>query len=76
LLGTALSLLQHLAKLTDSFALKAEENSDLTLIAKSNAMRKSANDKSAELPKLKQLISDKQLELQNCKVNADSYIHI
>lgn len=58
--------MQHLAKSADSFAFKAEENCDLTLIAKSNAMRKSANVKSAELPKLQQLISDKQLELQSC----------
>ena len=58
--------MQHLAKSADSFALKAEEKSDLTMIAKSNAMRKSANDKSAELPKLQQCIKDKQLELQNC----------
>jgi hypothetical protein len=39
--------------------------SDLTLIAQSNAMRKSSIDNCAELPKLQQLIADKQLELQN-----------
>jgi hypothetical protein len=55
----------HLAKSADSLAFEAERKSDLTLIARSNAMRKSSNDRCAELPKLQQLIADKQLELQN-----------
>jgi hypothetical protein len=55
----------HLAKSADSLAFEAERKSDLTLIAQSNAMRKSSNDKCAELPKLQQFIADKQLELQN-----------
>jgi hypothetical protein len=55
----------HLAKSADSLAFEAERKSDLSLIAQSNAMRKSSNDKCAELPKLQQLIADKQLELQN-----------
>lgn len=56
-----------LVKSADSFALQAETKGDLTLIAKSNALRKSSQEKSTtELPKLLQLITDKQLELQNC----------
>jgi hypothetical protein len=55
----------HLAKSADSLGFQAEQKSDLTLIAKSNAMRKSYNDKCAEIPKLQQIIADKQLELQN-----------
>jgi hypothetical protein len=55
----------HLAKSADSLAFEAERKSDLSLIAQCNAMRKSSNDKCAELPKLQQLIADKQLELQN-----------
>jgi len=55
-----------LAKSADSLAVQAEQKGDLTLIAKSNSMRKSAKEKTTELPKLLQLITDKQLEFQNC----------
>ena len=55
-----------LAKSADSFALQAEQKGDLTLIAKSNCMRKSAQEKSTELSTCLQLLSDKQLELLNC----------
>jgi len=55
-----------LAKSADSLAVQAEQKGDLTLIAKSNSMRKSAKEKTTELPKLLQLITEKQLEFQNC----------
>ena len=54
-----------LAKSADSFALQAEQKSDLTLIAKSNFMRKSAKEKSTKLSNCLLLIIAKQLELQD-----------
>ena len=58
--------LDALTKSADTFALQAEQKGDLTLIAKSNSLRKSAKEKSTELSNCLQVISDKLLELQNC----------
>jgi hypothetical protein len=50
----------------DDFAEKAEKNHQLTLIAKSNAMRKAAKEKAAEIKEVEQQLNTKLLELSNC----------
>jgi Skp family chaperone for outer membrane proteins len=50
----------------DEFAEKAEKEHKLTLIAKSNAMRKAANEKDLELEEVEQQLNAKLLELINC----------
>jgi hypothetical protein len=46
-------------------ALQAEDKSDLTLVAKSNSMRKSAKEKAVELSTVLKLLADTQQELLN-----------
>ena len=55
--------IEALSKSADSFASQAEQKCDLTLIAKSNSMRKSAKEKANELETLKKLLDDKQQAL-------------
>jgi uncharacterized coiled-coil DUF342 family protein len=50
----------------DEFAEKAEKEHQLTLIAKSNAMRKAAKEKDVELEEVEQQLNAKLLELSNC----------
>ena len=47
------------------FAMQAEDKSDLTLVAKSNSLRKSAKEKTVELSAVVKLLTDKQQELLN-----------
>jgi len=49
----------------DDFADQAEKRHKLTLIANSNAMRKSAREKEAELNAVEQQLQDEQLQLSN-----------
>jgi len=49
----------------DKFAMQAEDKSDLTLVAKSNSLRKSAKEKTVELSAVVKLLTDKQQELLN-----------
>lgn len=49
----------------DSFADQAETKGDLTLIAKSNSMRKTSKEKVIELSKIEQTIAAKLLELKD-----------
>lgn len=52
-----------LVKSADNYAQQAEEKSDLTLVAKSNCMRKSSKEKSIELDTVTKLLTDKKQEL-------------
>jgi len=54
-----------LTKDADEFATKAEKEHKLTLITKSNAMRRAAKEKSDELKAVAEQIESKQLELKN-----------
>ena len=54
-----------LMKDADSFAQKAEDKADMRLLAKSNAFRKAAKEKEAELNKMKDAITEKVTELAN-----------
>lgn len=56
-----------LAAAADEFAEKAEKHRNLTLIAKSNAMRKSAREKEVELKAVDQQLHDTLLQLSNCQ---------
>ena len=49
-----------LVKSADNYATQAEEKSDLTLVAKSNSMRKSSKEKSIELATPTKLLDDKK----------------
>jgi len=53
----------------DDFADQAEKRHKLTLIANSNAMRKSAREKEAELNAVEQQLQDEQLQLSNEWIN-------
>ena len=57
--------IQSLTKDADDLADKAEKQHKVTLITKSNAMRRAAKDKSAELAVLCQELDSKLLELKN-----------
>ena len=57
--------IQSLTKDADDLADKAEKQHKVTLITKSNAMRRAAKDKSAELAVLSQELDSKLLELKN-----------
>ncbi|XP_075744803.1 uncharacterized protein LOC142803566 [Rhipicephalus microplus] len=48
----------------DKYALRAEATSDITLIVKSNSLRKSANEKSLELADMDESLKGKLLELK------------
>lgn len=52
-----------LVKSADNYATQAEEKSDLTLVAKSNSMRKSSKEKSIELATLTKELDDKKQAL-------------
>ena len=54
-----------LAKSADMYDVQAEEKSDRTLVAKSNAMRKSSQDKVVELSLIEKQLLNKQLEMHN-----------
>ena len=45
--------IQALIKSADTFSMQVEENSDLTMVAKSNSMRRSAKEKTVELESFK-----------------------
>ena len=53
----------------DDFADQAENQHKLTLIAKSNVMRKSAREKEAELNAVEQQLQDKLLQLSSEWIN-------
>jgi len=53
----------------DDFADQAEKQHKLTLISKSNAMRKSSREKEAELNAVEQQLQDKLLQLSNEWIN-------
>ena len=57
--------IESLTKSADLFAEQAEQKGALTLIAKSNAMRNSAKEKSAELSLLNDNIVAKEMKLKN-----------
>lgn len=48
----------------DNYALRAEATSDITLIVKSNSLRKTANEKSLELAEMDESLKGKLLELK------------
>lgn len=48
----------------DKYALRAEATSDITLIVKSNSLRKTANEKSLELADMDESLKGKLLELK------------
>lgn len=52
-----------LVKSADNYVTQAEEKSDLTLVAKSNSMRKSSKEKSIELATLTKELDDKKQAL-------------
>lgn len=54
-----------LLKSSESFAEQAEQKGDLTMIAKSNSLRKTAKDKSAEMQEIEKDIAAKNLLLKN-----------
>jgi len=57
--------IEALVKSADAFAMQAEESSDLSLIAKSNSMRKSSKEKRVQLSTVQKQLADKQQELLN-----------
>ncbi len=57
--------IEALVKSADAFAMQAEESSDLSLVAKSNSMRKSSKEKGVQLSAVHKLLADKQQELLN-----------
>ena len=57
--------IEALIKSADTCAMQAEEQSDLTQVAKSNSMRKSSKEKRLQLSTVQKLLADKQQELLN-----------
>jgi len=57
--------IEALVKSVTAFAMQAEESSDLSLVAKSNSMRKSSKEKGVQLSAVHKLLADKQQELLN-----------
>ena len=57
--------IESLKESADSFADQAEKNGDLTLIAKSNSMRRSATEKKKELNIIDSCIAAKTLVNKN-----------
>ena len=51
----------------DNLAVKAEKEANVTLITKSNAMRRGAKEKADELAVINQQLDSKLLELKNCQ---------
>lgn len=56
---------KSLEKAADDFALQAEATGKLTLVAKSNSMRKSAKDKQNQLNAIEKTLDKKLVELKN-----------
>jgi len=54
-----------LAQSADTLATQAEAKSDLTLLAKSNSLRKSSKEKAIERATVEQLLAAKEQELLN-----------
>lgn len=54
-----------LAQSADTLAAQAESKSDLTLLAKSNSMRKSAKEKAVECSTVEQMLAAKEQQLLN-----------
>jgi len=50
----------------DEYAEKAEKTHQLTWIAKSNGLRRSAKEKTTELKAVDELLDEKLLQLKNC----------
>ena len=50
----------------DEYAEKAEKTHQLTWIAKSNSLRRSAKEKTTELKAVDELLDEKLLQLKNC----------
>jgi len=57
--------IESLTKDADDFAEKAEKQHKVTLISKSNAMRRAVKEKNDELTVLSQELANKLLELKN-----------
>jgi len=57
---------ESLLNATDNYDEEAEHCHKITLIAKSNAMRKAAKEKDLELKAVEQQLNEKVLELSNC----------
>jgi len=49
------------------FAEKAESSRDMSILVKSNAMRKVCKEKTAEMTELDKQLADKLFELKNCE---------
>jgi hypothetical protein len=58
--------MNSLTKDADDYAIKAEKEHSVTLITKSNAMRRAAKGKADELATVSQQLDQKLLELKNC----------
>jgi len=58
--------IDSLTALADQLAEKAESSRDMSILVKSNAMRKACKEKIAEMTELDQQMADKLLELKNC----------
>ena len=50
----------------DEYAEKAEKTQQLTWMVKSNSLRKSAKEKTAELKAVDEKLDEKLLQLKNC----------
>lgn len=57
---------QSLEESADKAALKAEKTGNLTLIAKSNSLRRSAKEKKDTLKQVEQKLNEKLSELKHC----------
>jgi len=51
----------------DQLAEKAESSRDMSILVKSNAMRKTCKEKTAEMTELDKQFADKLLELKKCE---------
>jgi len=51
----------------DQLAEKAESSRDMSILVKSNAMRKACKEKTAEMTELDKQLADKLLEQKNCE---------
>jgi len=51
----------------DQLAEKAESSRDMSILVKSNAMRKLCKEKTAEMTELDKQLADKLLEQKNCE---------
>lgn len=63
------STVAHLMSSADTFADKAEETGDITLIVKSNSLRKTAKTKKEELLSLSQEITENNRKYERAFIN-------